>query len=311
MPSTRATDKKKALTEMAKRLDPFHEIIDRFGLLLTEQAEIRDTLEPAELGKFVVEEERFLNGEPLTSFLDSDQFAESFRKAASGVWPLLGMTFPTLSETLSGLEKLLENDGPWTSLCLRAVVHGDAEALETAAGQAAVSPDFLLIALRAAYAPCVAAHKQALTALAPVELWRKAYCPVCGSDPDVSVLENHPDPSDFLVSKSGEVWHHCPICTHRWRFVRVVCPGCGNQDHKQLTRFSLSDNAHEQIYTCEKCRQYLPCLNLVERTEAVDYDLIALGLIHLDAAAQAKGYVPLSPAPWVALGLAEDQAETS
>jgi FdhE protein len=167
------------------------------------------------------------------------------------------------------------------------------------------------MALRAAYAPCIAAHKSVLTALAPVKLWRKPYCPVCGSDPDLAMLENHPDTSEFLVSKSGEIWHHCPTCTYRWRFVRMVCPGCGNQDHETLNRFSLPGSPREYIYACDKCRQYLPCLDLVERADAIDFDLAALNAVHLDAAAQASGYTPISPALWTALGFAEDTAKAS
>ena len=167
------------------------------------------------------------------------------------------------------------------------------------------------MALRAAYGPCIAAQRPALLALAPANLWRNSHCPVCGSDPDLAVLENHPDPSEFLVSKSGELWHHCPVCAHRWRFVRMVCPGCGNQEHERITRFSLPDSPHEHIYACEDCQQYLPCLDTVENSAAVDFDLAALGLVHLDAVAQSRGYTPLSPAPWTALGLAEASSKAS
>ncbi|NLW81772.1 MAG: hypothetical protein GXY42_08905, partial [Desulfovibrionales bacterium] len=181
MPSTGIQTKESALNLLAKRHEPFREIIDRFGLLLCRQAELRTELPLADIDSVTVDEDRFLGGEALVSFVDSEAFVPAFKAAALRVWPVTGVIFPALADSLADLGRKLDADQAWTNLCLKAVVHGDAEALDSAAAQAGISPDFLLIALRAAYAPCVAAHKQALTALAPVELWRKAYCPVCGS----------------------------------------------------------------------------------------------------------------------------------
>ncbi|MDP3430358.1 MAG: formate dehydrogenase accessory protein FdhE, partial [Desulfomicrobium sp.] len=298
------------LNILAGRHEPFREIINRFGLLLCRQAELRSHLPLADVSAVTVDEDRFLGGEPLVACMDSELFVPAFKEAALRIWPVMGVLFPALSESLADLGRKLE-DQKWIGLCLRAVARGDAEALDQAAARAAVSPEFLLTAVRTAYGPCIAAHKPAMLALAPADLWRKAHCPVCGSDPDMSTLENHPDPSEFLISKSGELWQHCPICAHHWRFARITCSGCGNQDHERMTRFSLPDSPREHIYACEACRQYLPCLDLVESSEKLDLDLAALGLVHLDAVAQSRGYTPLSPAPWTALGLAEEAAKAS
>jgi FdhE protein len=307
MPSTGTQGKENVVNTTTEHLEPFREIIDRFGLLLGRQAETREELTPADLGTFVIEEERFLGGEPLVTFLDPELLSAPFRKAASRVWPAMGVILPSLAESLDLLGRRLEQDPAWTSSCLRAMARADAEALETAAAAAAVSPDFLLMALRVAYGPCLAAHREALTALAPIDLWRKPHCPVCGSDPDLAVLENHPDPSEFLIAKGGEIWHHCPTCAQRWRFVRMVCPNCGNQEHETMNRFSVPGSTGQYIYACDKCRHYLPCIDLVERSDSIDFDRAALQTVHLDAAAQAGGYQPLSPAPWTALGFSEDR----
>ncbi len=311
MPSTGRKTKDAVLNDLASRHEPFREIINRFGLLLCRQAELQSELPIVDVTGMSVVESRFLGGESLVVGMDSEAFDLAFRASALRIWPVMGVLFTALAESLGGLGRKLEDDRQWVNQCLKAVVHGDEEALEHAAAAAVVTPDFLLMALRAAYGPCIAAQKQALLPLAPADLWRKPYCPVCGSDPDLSTLENHPNPSDFLISKSGELWHHCPVCTHRWRFMRLTCPGCGNQDHERMNRFSFPDCPHEHIYACEDCHQYLPCLDLVERSEAIDFDLAALGLVHLDAVAQSRGYIPLSPAPWTDLGLSEGAAKAS
>ncbi len=311
MSSTGYQEQEAVLNTASTHLDPFREIIDRFGLLLGRQAETRAWLTPVDLGAFVVDEERFLSGEPLVGFMNPELMVQPFRLSASRMWPALGVIFPSLSESLAGLGGRFLQDDSWVLTCMRSVILNDAGALESVAAQAGVNPDFLLMALRTAYAPAIAVHRPSLIALAPVGLWRKAHCPVCGSDPDLAMLENHPDPSEFLVSKSGEIWHHCPTCTHRWRFARMICPGCGNQNHETLDRFTVPGAPREYIYTCEDCRQYLPCLDLVEKSGITDFERAALHAVHLDAVAQSRGYSPLSPAPWTALGLGQEQAQAS
>ncbi|MBE1426645.1 FdhE protein [Desulfomicrobium macestii] len=311
MPSTEIRPRQTLLNEMAGRHVAFREIIERFGMLLDRQAEAREELHVVNPAKCAYEEERFLGGEPLVAFVNPEEFGPALRQSASKLWPFLGLVFPPLHEALGTIGKRLDEDGDWLNLCLRAIVHGDEEALTQAAALAHVSPDFLFMALQTAYGPCITAHKEALLSLAPAELWRKPHCPVCGSAPDLATLECHSGQTDFLISKGGELWHHCSACSHHWRFVRLECPGCGNQDHKTLVRFSLPDSPREHIYACEKCRHYLPCLDLMESSDKVDLDLTALGLVHLDAVAQSKGYAPLSPAPWTALGLATPEAKAS
>ncbi len=311
MPSTEIHPRQTLLNEMAARHVPFREIIERFGMLLDRQADLREELPLVILETGSYDEERFLEGEPLVAFVNLQAFGPLLRESASKIWPVLGIVFPPLHDALESLGQRLAKDTDWMNLCLRAVVHGDADALACSAAQAGVTPEFLLMALRTAYGPCIAAQKGNLLSLAPVDLWRKPHCPVCGSGPDLATLECHSGQTDFLISKSGELWHHCPVCSHHWRFMRLECPGCGNQEHESLTRFSLPELPREHIYACEKCRQYLPCLDLLEHAEKVDFDLAALGLVHLDAVAQSRGYAPLSPAPWTALGLAEASAKAS
>ena len=310
MSVSQTRSKEDTLKDLARRHQPCREIIERFGLLLCRQAEVRAAL-PAIDFTSTYDEERFLDGEALISFIEPETFAPLFCQAATKIWPILGLTFPAMHETLTSLEQSLSADPAWLNLNLQAVVHGDAHALEQAAAQSGTSPDFLLMALRMAYAPCIASQKDALLSVGSAQLWRKSYCPVCSSDPDMACLKNTPEPTEFLTSKGGECWHHCPACTHHWRFLRLVCPNCGNVEHDSMGRFCAPDAPHELVYTCEKCHHYLPCLDLLERHGAVDFDLAALGLVHLDAVAQTRGYIPLSPAPWTLLGLAENQDQAS
>ncbi|NLV95992.1 MAG: formate dehydrogenase accessory protein FdhE [Desulfovibrionales bacterium] len=307
MTSTGTPSKESAVNNFTIHHEAFQKIIERFGVLLRRQEELQEKLEAVDMSMENIDEQRFLGGEPVVSFVPSQDFEPLFQVAAKDIWPVLSIIFPPLAESLKALGQKLETDTSWAHLCLQAVAHGNAQALDQAATQAIVAPDFLLLALRAAYGPCIAVQKDNLIKNVPIEVWRQAYCPVCGSDPDLATLENHPDPSEFLVSKSGELWHHCPTCTHRWRFVRMQCPNCGNKDHKSLTRFNMPDSLQTIIYACEQCQHYLPCLNLVENSQKINFNQAALNLVHLDAAAQSKGYTPLSPAPWAVFGFDQEK----
>lgn len=305
MPTSDEQKREDVLKAMADRHEAFREIIDRFGRLLCRQLDVRDTLDLPEIPRLALSEEDFLSGIPMTSVMEPSFFLSAFGRSAAQVWPTMGTIFPDLQETLNRLESKLAS-AEWTASALEALLRRDVEAAKRAAEESHTAPEFLLLCLQAAWMPVMAALRPHLLNFSLLGSWRKAHCPVCGSNPDMAVLENHPDPSEFLVSKSGEVWHHCPTCLHRWRFVRVICPGCGNYEHEQLTRFSLPDAPNELFYACESCGRYLPCLDLVEKSSKTDFDLAALGLIHLDAAAQSKGYKPLSPAPWTALGMEQE-----
>lgn len=298
MTSTGTPHQESAVNNPTVHHQAFQKIIDRFGVLLRRQQELRSKLTVMDISITSIDDDQFLTGQPIVAFLAAQDFEPLMQKAAQDIWPVLSIIFPPLAESLGALGQRLETDAPWTELCLQAVVHGDAAALDQAATQAIVAPEFLLLALRAAYAPCIAAQKDMLGTMVSIDLWRYAYCPVCGSDPDLGFLKTQPEPSEFLVSKSGEMWHHCSTCTQQWRFLRMQCPGCGNKDHETLRRYSLPDHGHQIVYACKKCQQYLLCINTIDRADKLNLDFAALDLVHLDALAQSKGYTPLSPAPW-------------
>ncbi|NCC25481.1 MAG: formate dehydrogenase accessory protein FdhE [Deltaproteobacteria bacterium] len=292
----------------AEATDPgkiFGEIINRFGKVLAWQDKAKDELEGPSTGIEAYDENRFFSGEPLVALVDQARFVSDFIASARTIWPLMSTVFPPQAETLSLLADRLEHDLPWVESCVTAVAHGHADVLEEASCRAGVLPGALLLALRSAWSPVVSAHRVTLLAGIATDLWNRSYCPVCGSEPDMSTLECHPEASDFLISKSGQLWHHCPVCDHRWRYQRMTCPVCENQDHESLWKFTVADRPREYIYACDKCRRYLPCLDMSEDQGRIEFRKAALGLVHLDAIAQNRGYSPVSTAPWTALGMTE------
>lgn len=278
----------------------FKEFMARWVKLLVLQQEVQAGLKFPDVQNFAWTEEEFIGGVPLATKLPLQLFAEPFRLSAAKMGSQLAEIFPPLGESIDRLQKRLEDD-TWSAQCLAAVVNGDAAALAAAASSVDISAEILLFYVRAVYSPCAKALRPLLEQHPSVVLWRKRYCPVCGSDPDLETLEIHADEADFVVSKSGQAWLHCPQCGLHWRFSRAVCPSCGTQENSKLTRYSLADNPQEFIYACDACNHYLPCIDMAEspaKDSLESMDCASLSMVHLDAMAQARGYEPLSPAAW-------------
>ena len=113
--------------------------------------------------------------------------------------------------------------------------------------------------------------------------WEKGYCPMCGTFPDIT--KN--------LEGSGQRWLHCPLCGHEWRFRRVVCPCCENDDQKTMTYFHIENRETESCFTCEKCKCYLITVTKVSDLSEYEPDIAVLSLAHLDVIMQEKGYSPM------------------
>jgi FdhE protein len=95
-------------------------------------------------------------------------------------------------------------------------------------------------------------------------------CPVCGGRPQVAVLRPEGDGGKrFLV---------CSFCSTEWEFRRILCPVCGEQDHKKLPRYSVEDMPSVRVEACDTCKYYL---------KSVDMTIDGLAVLVVDEVATA------------------------
>jgi hypothetical protein len=108
--------------------------------------------------------------------------------------------------------------------------------------------------------------------------WAHGNCPVCGGEPDFSV-----------ITKSAERLLICSRCTTRWRFDQIACPFCLNADRRRITSFATRDGLY-RLNGCDVCQRYLKAYDerTAPRTVMVVVDAIAT--LPLDAAAVQRGY---------------------
>ncbi len=108
--------------------------------------------------------------------------------------------------------------------------------------------------------------------------WTQPYCPLCGGEPEFSVIT--PAADRLLI---------CSRCSARWRFHPLACPFCGNSDRTQITSFTSRDGRY-RIYACDVCMRYLKAYDGRNASRPVLIAVDTIATLPLDAAAMQKGY---------------------
>jgi FdhE protein len=127
--------------------------------------------------------------------------------------------------------------------------------------------------------PAFEAYADQLKGYVDQEKWWRNYCPICGSEPFLAEFKK--DGARFLV---------CSCCGYEWRFHRLKCPFCENNDHEKLRYFYTEKEGRAyRIDVCEKCKRYIKTVDTNEVGEVIP-PLEDIGTLHLDVLAQNEGY---------------------
>ena len=108
--------------------------------------------------------------------------------------------------------------------------------------------------------------------------WLRAYCPTCGSTPAMALLVGvDPGRHRFLI---------CGRCRTRWRFRRLGCSFCENEDDSQLAVIGLEQEGGLRVDYCQMCQGYLKTYNAEGSEHVMLADWTSL---HLDVIARDRG----------------------
>jgi len=109
-------------------------------------------------------------------------------------------------------------------------------------------------------------------------------CPFCSRRPGVGVLRP--------LGEGGQRSLVCSFCLGEWEFRRIVCPGCGEEDHAKLPVYTAEEFKHVRVECCDTCRQYIKTVDLT-RNGLADPVVDEIASIPLDLWAQKQGYSKL------------------
>ena len=164
---------------------------------------------------------------------------------------------------------------------LKKLIAGDKEYLDSIGEKTELNRWLLLFLAESSINPLFEAYAEKLKVHVDQESWGRGYCPVCGSQPERGELR-----MDF-----GERFLECSSCSFKWRFKRVVCPFCGNDDSKKLRFFNTeTDGKAYRVDVCEECKKYIKTIDLRELKGEIIPLIDDIGTLHLDIIAEKEGY---------------------
>jgi FdhE protein len=111
-------------------------------------------------------------------------------------------------------------------------------------------------------------------------------CPCCSRQPALAILRPQGD--------GGSRSLLCGFCLTEWEFRRIVCPGCGQEDHAKLPVYTAETFPYIRVECCDTCHTYIKSIDMTKNGLAEPM-VDEMASIPLDLWAQERGYSKLHP----------------
>jgi FdhE protein len=204
-------------------------------------------------------------------------------KVASSLFPrLLEHLSSQKREDRAALEKALQavrTDPHLIERVISAFLSRDEKTIVAIAEEWNLEPMVLQFVTVMTLKPSLNALKEAVGGKIQPEKWRYGYCPLCGSFPDIASLDNE-----------GRRLLHCELCGQEWRYPRLKCPFCGNDESDTLGYFTSEEDAGFRVDFCRKCKVYIKTLDERMVESPAPLELENLITLHLDMLAHEQGF---------------------
>lgn len=110
---------------------------------------------------------------------------------------------------------------------------------------------------------------------------KEGYCPICGSPPDLAILDD---------TNNGRRHLECSLCSYQWETHRMGCAFCKDTDPEKQHYFFNDDEKEYRVSLCDNCHQYLKVVDLRKMNRFFYPSLERISTLHLDMQATQKGY---------------------
>jgi FdhE protein len=158
---------------------------------------------------------------------------------------------------------------------------GDGRRLELTAAGLKLDAELLRTLAQYSLKPAFQRWAQGLQEVVGFDRWRRGYCPVCGSSPSLSELQE----------KERARRLRCGLCGAGWRYPHLQCAFCQNNNYKLLSYFSVE--GEEDRYTLQACDVCQGYIKVIKTFEPIPVDLLPvqdLATLHLDLIAAEHEY---------------------
>lgn len=282
-------------SRLSREIPPLASLLDGFAPLLAGQAALKAEA-PGWIGDAPgFDPELFCKGKPLLAETGFQDVTPDIPLAAKRLLPVMARCFPGLGAEIDALARAMSADPGRTAAALAdAPRTGDVEAL------AGVSPETAAFVGQELIRPLI--HRQAET-LSPMITdlpWRFPVCPTCGGRPGFSWFRKFRDEAEYITGHGGPRYLRCGGCGTWWRYKRVSCPGCGNEEPSKLSFLRSPERPYERADVCAACNRYLLCLDTTELIHIPHPDVAALAMLPLELLARDRGYRPFAGGSWSA-----------
>jgi FdhE protein len=176
---------------------------------------------------------------------------------------------------------------------LQSALDGDTEAIAGAARERGLDPEAFASLLEFALQPVLWEAAVRCAALTDVDKWDRGYCPVCGAWPALAEL----------VGAEKRRVLRCGRCGTWWSWLVLLCPYCGNDDHRTLGTLRESvarpgpaspatagPHSKDRVDTCERCHGYVKAVANYSSVPTVRLAAEDAATVHLDVGAREAGY---------------------
>jgi FdhE protein len=274
------------IEQIKKRRPAYGPLLDFYQEIRTKQHEVKTSLrvEPLVLKKEwkdLLEKEGF----PLVQKEDWPIDFEASISLFRSLCEVAKASNPKLSEEVKKIEETLESQVWDLKELLRKGLRE--KKVEKVAARFRLDAKILLFLLRETIRPSVELTVSRIREELPTEKEPKGTCPICGSQPSISLLRE----------ETGKRYLYCDECGYSWHVNRVGCPYCHNKDPQTLHYIFGEGEENCRVDLCDQCHSYFKTVDL-RKMEVPDPLLEDIATIHLDLLAHQKGYKRPIPNPW-------------
>ncbi|MDQ7032032.1 MAG: formate dehydrogenase accessory protein FdhE [Desulfonauticus sp.] len=247
------------------------------SLIQAKYFEIED-LDPLNISKETIED-NFAKGKPI---LERKNFPLPLDKVKSLLTELLD--FILANEQLKDPGRVLANDLEKEDFFYKSVqkfLEQDDAFFRVYGEKLEQSPRLLSCVVQSSIAPFAVSITKQFLSLIPDAEYSFGHCPVCGSLPLISALED----------KAGTRKNYCSFCLFAYKVPRLQCVFCGEEYKKDHTYFYAKQLPGYRVDTCDKCKKYIKTIDFRKMDKFILPMLDDFISFPLDVKARKEGYL--------------------